>query len=209
MNCTEFEQIVTDLVCGSREQNSGRDARVHARECDRCRRRLAEEQTLTRTLAEFAVSFETEAPPPQMEEALLAAFRQTTLKAISQSHRTTPARKCWPIQAVAASALAAIALAVLWTAPEPRSNLPTLGTAELAPDTAMVADFLPLPYTGPIDPWEHGRVVRVRLPSSVLIHFGLPVSTIASSHLVDANVLLGEDGMARGVALVTTKGTGR
>ena len=209
MNCAEFDQIVTDLVRGSREESSGRDSGVHARECGRCRSRLAEQQTLTKTLAEFGASFETEAPPPKVEEALLAAFRLTALNTISRSHGTTPPLKRWAIQAIAASALAAIALVVLWIGPEPLGNVPTPGTAEPPPDAAMIADFLPLPYTGPLDPWEHGRVVRVRLPSSMLIHFGLPVSAETSSHLVEVNVLLGEDGMARGVALVATNGAGR
>jgi hypothetical protein len=90
MNCAEFEQIVTDLVRGSREESSGRDARVHTRECGRCRSRLAEQQILTKTLIEFAASFETEAPPPKVEEDLLAAFRLTALNTISRSHGTAP-----------------------------------------------------------------------------------------------------------------------
>jgi hypothetical protein len=85
MNCAEFDEIVTDLVRGSGEENSGRDARVHARECGRCRSRLAEQQILTKTLTEFAANFETEAPPPKVEEDLLAAFRLRARNTIAGS----------------------------------------------------------------------------------------------------------------------------
>ena len=209
MNCPEFEQIVTELARGTNEQSSGRDALVHARECNRCGRRLAEEQTLSRAFTEVVGSFGTENAPPRVEKTLLAAFRQTTPAAISRSRGTAWGWNRWAVNAVAASALIATAVAVLWMAPEPQNNVPAEGTAEPLAAAATVADFLPLLYAEPIKPWEHGRVVRVRLPGSALVHFGLPMNMATASQLVDANVLLGEDGMARGVRLVTTAGAGR
>ncbi len=209
MNCPDFEQIVTELARGSNEQSSGRDALVHARECNRCGRRLAEEQTLARAFTEVAASFGAEKAPPRVEKTLLAAFRQTRPAAISRSRGTASGWNRWAVSAAAASVLIATAAAVLWMAPEPQSNVPAAGIAEAAPAAATVADFLPLLYAEPINPWEHGRVVRVRLPGSALVHLGLPMNMAAASQLVDANILLGEDGMARGVRLVTTAGTGR
>lgn len=209
MNCLEFEQIVTELARGPDEQSSGRDALVHARECNRCGRRLAAEQTLTRAFTEVAAGFGTETAPPRVENALLAAFRQTTPAAISGSRGTASGWNRWALSAVAASALIATAAALLWMAPEPQNNVPAAGIVEPLPAAATVADFLPLLYAEPINAWEHGRVVRVRLPGSALVHFGLPMNMTTASQLVDANVLLGEDGMARGVRLVTTAGAGR
>ena len=209
MNCPEFEQIVTELARGANEHSSDRDALVHARECNRCGRRLAEEQALTRAFTEVAGSFGTEKAPPRVEKTLLAAFRQTRPAAISRSRRTPSGWNRWALNAAAASALIATAVAVLWMAPEPQSNVPAAGVAETVPAAAAVADFLPLLYAEPIHPWEHGRVVRVRLPASALVHFGLPMNMAAASQLVEANVLLGEDGMARGVRLITTAADGR
>ena len=209
MNCPEFEQIVTELARGPSEQRSNRDAFDHARECNRCGRRLAAQQTLTRAFTEVASGFGTETAPPRVEKALLAAFRQTTPAAISRIRGTASGWNRWGLSAVAASALIATAAALLWMAPEPQNNVPAAGIAEPLPAAATVADFLPLLYAEPIHAWEHGRVVRVRLPASALVHFGLPMNMAAASQLVEANVLLGEDGMARGVRLVTTAGDGR
>ncbi len=209
MNCTEFEQIVTDLARGPNKQSSGRDALVHARECGRCGSRLAEEQTLTSAFTEVAGNFGTEKAPPRVENALLAAFRQTAPAAIVNSRGTASGWNRWAVNAAAASALIATAAGVLWMPSEPQNDVPAEGIAEAVPAAATVADFLPLLYAEPINPWEHGRVVRVRLPGSALVHFGLPMNMATASQLVDANILLGEDGMARGVRLVTTGERGR
>jgi len=209
MNCTEFEQIVTDLARGSNKQSSGRDALIHARECGRCGSRLAEEQTLTSAFTEVACNFGTEKAPPRVEDALLAAFRQTPPAVIGSSRGTASGWNRWAVNAAAASALIATAAAVLWMPSEPQNDVPAAGVAEPVAAAVTVADFLPLLYAEPINPWEHGRVVRVRLPGSALMYLGLPMNMATASQLVEANVLLGEDGMARGVRLVTAAGAGR
>jgi hypothetical protein len=60
-------------------------------------------------------------------------------------------------------------------------------------------DFIPLSYGGVQKPMESGEVVRLEMPRSALIAFGLPVNVGQADALVEAELLLGEDGMARAI----------
>jgi hypothetical protein len=60
-------------------------------------------------------------------------------------------------------------------------------------------DFIPLSYGGVRKPMESGEVVRLQMQRSALIVFGLPVNVEHADALVNAELLLGEDGMARAI----------
>jgi hypothetical protein len=70
----------------------------------------------------------------------------------------------------------------------------------VAPSRREIAtDFVPL-TSGWMSPASHARLVRVRLPSTALLYFGLPGGTSAAT--VEADVVLGEDGVAHAVRFV-------
>jgi hypothetical protein len=60
-------------------------------------------------------------------------------------------------------------------------------------------DFVPLSYGGVQKPMESGEVIRLEMPRSALIAFGLPVNIDRADTPVKAELLLGEDGMARAI----------
>jgi hypothetical protein len=60
-------------------------------------------------------------------------------------------------------------------------------------------EFVPLSYGGVQKPMESGEVIRVEMPRSALIAFGLPVNVDRADAPVKAELLLGEDGMARAI----------
>lgn len=60
--------------------------------------------------------------------------------------------------------------------------------------------FVPLPYAEPLRPTEVRQIVRVAVPQTTLLMAGLTASTPAES--VVADVLVGEDGIARGIRIV-------
>ncbi|HEY6403061.1 MAG TPA: hypothetical protein VI479_16705, partial [Blastocatellia bacterium] len=60
-------------------------------------------------------------------------------------------------------------------------------------------DFIPLSYGGVQKPMESGEIVRLEIPRSALIAFGLPVNVEQADAPVEAELLLGEDGMARAI----------
>jgi len=67
----------------------------------------------------------------------------------------------------------------------------------------VTTDFLPLPYSGV--PTSTGRIVRLEVPRRALDSFGLGSAGIVdgrSSDVVLADVLIGDDGLARAVRFV-------
>ena len=53
-----------------------------------------------------------------------------------------------------------------------------------------------------LSPFGSGRVVRVRVPRTAMLQFGLPINENRASELVKADVVLGEDGLARAIRFV-------
>jgi hypothetical protein len=71
------------------------------------------------------------------------------------------------------------------------------------PDAQEVAtEFIPLVQAGPYTQAEEGHLVRVELPRSALASFGLPVNAEAAGGRVKADVLMGQDGIARAIRFV-------
>jgi hypothetical protein len=70
-------------------------------------------------------------------------------------------------------------------------------------DAAEVAtEFLPLTFTADSTAPESGHVVRVKIPRSALIAFGLPMNVERASELIMADVVIGDDGLARAIRFI-------
>lgn len=78
----------------------------------------------------------------------------------------------------------------------PRSEVANHVTREIA------TDFMPLGYLNAATLQDGGQIVRVELPRSALVNFGLPVNMERYNEKVKADVLLGVDGMARAIRFV-------
>jgi hypothetical protein len=63
--------------------------------------------------------------------------------------------------------------------------------------------FVALPYAPPLAPAEDQQVVRVRLPRAAMRQFGMFVREDRMREPVQADFLLGQDGVARAVRLVS------
>jgi hypothetical protein len=90
-----------------------------------------------------------------------------------------------------------------------RGNRPRLikpfiidGITAYANDGDYATDFFPLTYGGDQKPMESGEVIRIRMPRSALIAFGLPVNVERADVPVKADLLVGEDGLARAIRFV-------
>lgn len=66
----------------------------------------------------------------------------------------------------------------------------------------IATDFLPLTYGNNLSQFDDGQVVRVEVPRSVLQSFGLPINAERAGERVKADVLLGNDGVARAIRFV-------
>jgi hypothetical protein len=65
----------------------------------------------------------------------------------------------------------------------------------------MVTDFFPL--MDPAPPFERGQLLRVELPASAMQMVGLPVREDRLADSVQADVLVGEEGLPRAIRFVS------
>lgn len=86
----------------------------------------------------------------------------------------------------------------------PRLNKPFIidGITAYSRDSEVATDFFPLASGGDQAPMESGQVIRVQMPRSALIAFGVPVNIERADVPVKADLLVGEDGLARAIRFV-------
>jgi hypothetical protein len=141
---------------------------------------------------------------PEMSVRLLAEFRALHVK------RPGTRAAYWFGVAMAATLLVAVATP-LWLVSRgvPHGISAGRGSGPRAEDAGPAAGpevstaFLPLPYSGV--PMRDGRIVRIVVPRAALGAFGLlPVDAVGSEipGTVLADVIVGEDGLARAVRFV-------
>src|SRR5262245_50496409 len=112
MNCSEFEDIVNDLVREKMIDAASRGAGMaHVEICERCASRLADERALNAGLKSLAASDEGKAAPASVESALLEAFHA---QASNRLARRLPAQsRSWSRWAMAAVAVILIAFGII------------------------------------------------------------------------------------------------
>ncbi|HYH86987.1 MAG TPA: hypothetical protein VEX60_16150 [Pyrinomonadaceae bacterium] len=78
------------------------------------------------------------------------------------------------------------------------------GLAQTASSSSeeVTTDFIPLMQGERFTQGEGGHLVRIELPRSALERFGLPINAERAGGRVKADVLLGEDGLARAIRFV-------
>jgi hypothetical protein len=206
MNCQEFWDSYPELSHPDQQPD-------HAGECEAFARRLGEQRLLTAGLRAAAAEWRAMEAPAHVEDGLVAAFR-SRLAVPSRPHRIWLPVLTW---ASAAVVLVTLALFVVRGRPpvSPRRTLPR--AVELAAVAApfdwasdddavsgigAAGDFIPLPNAEQVGENEAVNVVRVEVPRSAMLAVGLPVSVERASELVEADVMLGSDGLARAVRFV-------
>ena len=117
--------------------------------------------------------------------------------------------RVWASLSGVAAVAAGIALLVwLREAPRPAAGGPAATQMAASPVAVPVAveeeadaSFYPLPQAEALPDVENAMVVRVQLPASSLRLMGFPMDEERADE-VQAELLLGQDGLARGVRLV-------
>ena len=79
---------------------------------------------------------------------------------------------------------------------------PVAGVRRIALESEALSDFIPLTHLSSATAIESGQVIRVKVPLSAFLAFGLPVSPEHADQLVNAEVVVGDDGVERAVRLV-------
>jgi hypothetical protein len=209
MNCQEFWKTMPE---------TGRkpDHLAHLRDCPACARRWEQQRGLAAGLRAVAAEWSHVEAPARVEARLIAAFRDNSGAGLSGSAMTSPPRMWFPVVTWFAAAAAVVALALaLVSNHQPRPAHRVLpGGFESASARVPVEletgddspynneDFIPLPNAERISPNEDVNLVRVEVPRSTMIALGYDVSAERSSEPVEAEVVLGADGLARAVRFV-------
>jgi hypothetical protein len=130
---------------------------------------------------------------PDVEKRLLSELR-----AISRARR----RRTWlGVSSVAAALLLGIALYVWRIGNRQPSDTAQSLSAPEAGITEIATEFLPLPYYHV--PMNTGSTVRIQVPATALVSFGLaPNDFREGDGTVQADVLVGDDGLARAIRFV-------
>lgn len=153
----------------------------------------------------------TEVPPADVEReaALMSAFDAAhrddaatgiapRLNAARDCHRLGDVIRRTRRLAMAAAIILTVAAAAMWyRTPDtvaPRAPTPTVAAAEFT-------DFVPWPGASALPRFESGQLVRIDLPASMLPSLGL-FPPASDAGVVRADVLIGQDGLARAVRLL-------
>lgn len=213
MICAEYK---TRIIEGARSGNAS-TVRRHLDACDSCRAFFEEQAALSEALR----SLPEELVPFEVELALLKEFES------AWPGRRSARRWLW----IPVAAAAAVLLAVM-VSPKPKPvpvrmtvgavekpKLPPVASArpdqsETGHHVAVVqrlrktpqedtAPFISIPYTTPLAPYERAQVMQVEMPVAELIAAGLPVATSDPGAQARADVIVGDDGRARAVRVVS------
>lgn len=140
-------------------------------------------------------------------ESTLAVFRRAvTLRADREARRSArplgsrPAgRLSWDWALAAAAVVAGIAIPVWPTLGRPRSgSMANTSDAAFNRSAEVTSEFFPLMYSNV--PVTNGQTVRLELPQAALASFGLEADDASGTVLAD--VVVGQDGLARAVRFV-------
>lgn len=224
MNCTEFQEIVHELARGNASETLGEStqvmARLHAQICERCAASLAEARTLAEALSNASEDSEIWEAPTAVGERLAGAFREhhRNLERVRYSERR--ARMRWAEWIGLAAAAAVLVTIGAWnfshghavkngnSTPSVSSTVnPSAGSiVQNTFDGAQIADagedFVPVPYGENLSAEDSGFVVRVSMTRGTLESLGYPVDEANAGEVIQADVLVGEDGSPVAVRLV-------
>jgi hypothetical protein len=216
MKCAEFSRIVQDLARsrGLTEAEAA-IARAHAEICPSCGFRLAEAQEVATALRKASVECRSLTAPDRVESALMAAFRA------SKAETSRGSKPRWRLALGWGAAVAALAFALLIRAPGHSSTPAATGLAHIAmrgsgaktsgsqpvadsenASAASASGFVPVPFAGGFARGDSGVIVRVQVPRAALAELGYPVDDAQGGGVVQADLLVGEDGWPRAVRIV-------
>jgi hypothetical protein len=203
MSCEEFWNEMPEFASGGNAEHE------HVKECPQCAGLIDRQRRLALGLRTMANDWRAVAAPPRVEANLIDAFRREMTAAGPRSARMQPL----PILTWIGAAAALMAMAA-WlgpsvvsrrTAAPPAAHHAPAAAVELAAltdDAAYDDGFLPLPNTERVGPNDDVNVVRMELPRSAMLVVGLDVNPERVSETVEAEVMLGPDGLARAVRFV-------
>lgn len=204
MNCQEFWDRMPEL-----SSQLLRDESEHLEACRECAAAWERQCSLGVGMRRLSQDWKRVEAPLRVETGLRAAFR---MQKAQRPAEVAPHAVWMPLFAgLAAALLVALGLLLVRDRPAQSPHRTSTATVQLAASTPgdIIDDdspdsdgFIPLPNAERIAPDENVNVVRVEVPRSAMLAVGLPVSADQSTDLVEADIKMGSDGLARAVRFV-------
>jgi hypothetical protein len=170
------------------------DFDAHLAACPACAARYDASRPVLAGLHLLATDMKHVSAPPGLEARLVRAYRERYSRCVP------PARELRGWWAAAAAVLLAAGVLSIGGRP-PREPIGAVKSpvALTAADDQQDAAFIPLPNAAGAPQDEDVDLVRVELPRSAITALGIPASDDGGAESVEAEVLVGPDGMARAV----------
>ena len=202
MNCQEFWNTMPELA--DQDQRLER----HSEQCAACAVRLRNQRALRAGLRAVAGRMSQTGAPARVEARLREAFRAHNGMPVH-----APVGRHWAPAVTWATAAAVVFGLALSLVQQPQTTHAPAGiemamagnAAQIATDAETDIDspvangFIALPNAAAIGPNEDINMVRVEVPRSAMIALGFEVSPEQAWQPVQADVMLGADGLARAV----------
>jgi hypothetical protein len=220
VNCREFESALIEVARkGPLKPEERAGVAAHVEICNPCRALLRSQKRLNAAAGILAADTAQFTMPPRVERALLAEFEAA--RAIQRSQR----RRF--VYGVLGGAIAASLAMVAWVGYRPVRKISVATSPPVAAQPAQTVlavtepvaknprkrvvrpaaepeqPFIAIPYTLPLEPWERTDVVRMEMPVAALIAAGLPMSMTDPGARARTDVLVGQDGRARAIRLIS------
>jgi hypothetical protein len=164
------------LIEVARGAAASREVAAHVESCTACARFLDDQTALTAAMQ--SVAAESGMPGAALEARVMAEFPAPRV----------PVWR-WTVAAGVAAAACLAAISMLRHTP--------------APPIAQEQPFITIPYTVPLAPEEPAAVWHTRIPVSALIAVGFQLQAMDPSTMVEADVLVSQDGRARAIRPVS------
>jgi len=236
MNCRECEVLLVEAARLGRETEARATPEIaaalaHAAECSSCADRLADERALQTELRALAAIETRRQPPAGCEATLMAAYRTergrevhtrrwifalsgamaaslvillgSALMLSSESSKLVQSIRLGSLAAHRGPAASAQAQSV---ASDESADQTDLNTESATGQQEEVTDFVAFYPGADVGSLDSGALVRVRMPSSALESFGLPVAQGSEDEWVSADLLVGEDGSPQAIRFVRPMG---
>jgi hypothetical protein len=153
-----------------------------------------QQRALAAGLRALAASTNDASASLHVEAAVMAGFEQMTGPAAASRPVTSRPGGAW---FAIAAALTLACVTGIWV---------SQGAGERGA-VYQEAGFAAIPGTAYLPPMESGSIVRVALPVTALPSYGIQIGPDMTNETVDADLLIAQDGLARGIRLVNDSQT--
>jgi len=154
------------------------------------------------------LNFNTNEPLAKVEEIQTPKIENTTPKIVEEPKSAATAEKDLPLKPISKTEIAKVlpkkevskqAVQKNSSPNETKAKKPKTNILTDETKTETKTDFIALSYSSATD---SGQIVRVKVPSSMMVSLGVTTESEQQSNLVNAEVVIGDDGMARAIRFI-------